>query len=82
MTVLVQIGRRPPEPGPAGPPGLAAETRVFRSAHGAHLFVADGSRIYDLPESTAARLEAWTAAADAAPHDPAAETAQDRKSVV
>ncbi|MFE1409837.1 hypothetical protein ACFW6F_03345 [Streptomyces sp. NPDC058746] len=56
MTVLLQIGRRPPEPEPqpeseaqpqpgSGPLGLGAETRVFRSAHGAHLFVADGSRI-------------------------------------
>lgn len=70
MSVFLQIGPRPPEPerepesGPdSTPPGLPAETRVFRSSHGAHLFVADGSRIYDLPEATAARLEAWTAAA-------------------
>ncbi|MGW7607584.1 radical SAM protein [Streptomyces sp. NPDC054766] len=74
MSVLLQIGRRPPEParlpgpggvppGPGGgPPGPATELRVFRSAHGAHLFVADGSRVYDLPEETAARLERWTAA--------------------
>lgn len=82
MSVFLQIGRRPPEPerepesGPdSTPAGLPAETRVFRSAHGAHLFVADGSRIYDLPEATAARLEAWTAAAGAAAHDPAADTA-------
>ncbi|MFI8497734.1 radical SAM protein [Streptomyces sp. NPDC085524] len=82
MTVLLQIGRRPPEPEPqpeseaqpqpgSGPLGLGAETRVFRSAHGAHLFVADGSRIYDLPEATAARLEHWAARA----HDPAQDTA-------
>ncbi|MFC8451445.1 radical SAM protein [Kitasatospora sp. NPDC057223] len=68
MSVLVQIGRRPEEParepaGPAAPPGLAAEARVFRSAHGAHLFVADGSRIYDLTAESADRLESWTAAA-------------------
>jgi uncharacterized protein len=69
MSVLLQIGRRPPEPGPptdveAGPLGLGAEAKVFRSAHGAHLFIADGSRIYDLPDdTTAARLEAWMAAA-------------------
>ncbi|MFF1370388.1 SPASM domain-containing protein [Streptomyces virginiae] len=90
MSVLLQIGRRPPDrnpasaPGPApdaeavsaagsggGPLGLAAETKVFRSAHGAHLFVADGSRIYDLPEAAADRLERWTAAA----HDPAQDAA-------
>ncbi|MGK5693478.1 radical SAM protein [Streptomyces sp. URMC 128] len=82
MSVLLQIGRRPPEPEPgrqagwdSARPGLPAETRVFRSAHGAHLFVADGSRIYDLPEATADRLEAWTAAAGSAAHDPAADTA-------
>ncbi|MFD3761465.1 radical SAM protein [Streptomyces sp. NPDC058622] len=68
MTVLLQIGRRPPEPpeppGAAGGtlPGPAAEVKVFRSDHGAHLFVADGSRVYDLPEATAARLERWTVA--------------------
>ncbi|MGP4049718.1 radical SAM protein [Streptomyces sp. 2A115] len=65
MTVLLQIGRRPPDPDPApepdAPPGLAAEAKVFRSAHGAHLFLADGSRVYDLPEETADRLESWTA---------------------
>ncbi|MET9731055.1 radical SAM protein [Streptomyces sp. NPDC006458] len=67
MTVLLQIGRRPPEqprphaPDPA-PPAASAEVKVFRSAHGAHLFVADGSRVYDLPEELAARLERWTAA--------------------
>ncbi|WP_331731638.1 radical SAM/SPASM domain-containing protein [Streptomyces sp. NBC_00073] len=76
MSVLLQIGRRPPEPEPqsdagAGPLGLEAEAKVFRSAHGAHLFVTDGSRIYDLPDTTAARLEAWTAAA----RDPAQDAA-------
>ncbi|MDQ0784648.1 radical SAM/SPASM domain-containing protein [Streptomyces sp. B3I8] len=71
MSVLLQIGRRPAEPPTAGPPpGLAAETKVFRSAYGAHLFVADGSRVYDLREETAARLEQWTAV----PHDLAADT--------
>ncbi|MGW7455484.1 radical SAM protein [Streptomyces sp. NPDC054787] len=79
MTVLLQIGRRPPqgppqpppghppgEPAPCGPPPRepAAEVKVFRSAHGAHLFVADGSRVYDLPEPLAARVEAWSAAPD------------------
>ncbi|WP_318209264.1 radical SAM/SPASM domain-containing protein [Streptomyces sp. SJL17-1] len=80
MSVLLQIGRRPPEPEPepepetepaSGPRGLGAETRVFRSAHGTHLFLADGSRIYDLPEATAARLERWTTTA----HTPAEDTA-------
>lgn len=75
MSVLLQIGRRPPDPEPdaepaSGPRGLGAETRVFRSAHGTHLFLADGSRIYDLPEATAARLERWTATA----HTPAEDT--------
>ncbi|MBZ9599826.1 SPASM domain-containing protein [Streptomyces yangpuensis] len=77
MTVLLQIGRRPPDPPPQGlpapspapapgPPPASAEAKVFRSAHGAHLFVADGSRVYDLPEPLADRLERWTAAPDAA----------------
>ena len=76
MSVLLQIGSRPPEPEPrsdagAGPLGLGAEAKVFHSAHGAHLFVADGSRVYDLPDATAARLAAWTAAA----RDPAQDAA-------
>ncbi|MFE9823373.1 radical SAM protein [Streptomyces sp. NPDC005791] len=64
MTVLLQIGRRPPEDAGTGhaPPGPHSEVRLFRSAHGAHLFVTDGSRVYDLPEETAARLERWTTA--------------------
>ncbi|MFE2562166.1 radical SAM protein [Streptomyces sp. NPDC059352] len=68
MTVLLQIGRRPPDvpaqatsPLPAGP---GAQVRAFRSAHGAHLFVADGSRLYDLPEATAVRLEEWLSASE------------------
>lgn len=52
----------PPPAGPPRPPGPGAQLRVFRSAHGAHLFVADGSRVYDLPEPVAARVERWTAA--------------------
>ena len=50
MTVLLQIGRRPPDPDPPGP---EAELRFFRSSAGTHLFVADGSRIYDLPDGVA-----------------------------
>ncbi|MDQ3886123.1 MAG: radical SAM protein [Actinomycetota bacterium] len=52
MTVLLQIGRRPPDPDPpsAPEPDPAAELRFFRSSAGTHLFVADGSRIYDLPD--------------------------------
>ncbi|MFI8104441.1 radical SAM protein [Streptomyces sp. NPDC086023] len=83
MTVLLQIGRRPPEeprrPGTAppaatpAPPGASAEVKVFRSAHGAHLFVADGSRVYDVPEAVAARLERWTAVPDGSPEGLAAE---------
>jgi uncharacterized protein len=46
MTVLLQIGRRPPDrPGPDGDP----QVRTFRSSVGAHVFVVDGSRVYDLP---------------------------------
>ena len=29
---------------------LGAEARVFRSKVGSHLFVVDGSRVYDLPD--------------------------------
>ncbi|MDT9698412.1 radical SAM/SPASM domain-containing protein [Streptomyces sp. P17] len=74
MTVLLQIGRRPPD-GPAQPRGSArppdgsAEFKVFRSARGAHLLLTDGSRIYDLPEPLAARLEQWAAAPDGTPAD-------------
>jgi len=55
MTVLLQIGRRPPDPDPPpdSAPGPDAELRFFRSSAGTHLFVADGSRIYDLPEGVA-----------------------------
>ncbi|MCK9923845.1 hypothetical protein MXD61_18565 [Frankia sp. AgPm24] len=65
MSVLLQIGRRPPQWPPASAadghpepddrhppnaaPGAAAEAHLFHSAHGAHLFVVDGSRVYDLP---------------------------------
>ncbi|MGW6917594.1 radical SAM protein [Kitasatospora sp. NPDC054939] len=85
MTVLLQIGRRPPgdatpghtpggeTPAAGGPPGPYSEVRVFRSAHGAHLFVADGSRVYDLPERAAARLERWAQAPDGSLADVARE---------
>lgn len=59
MTVLLQIGPRPER---TGPPGLAAEVKVFRSALGSHLFLADGSRVYDVPAEVADRLEARIAA--------------------
>jgi uncharacterized protein len=45
----------------------AAELRVVRSTHGAHLFVADGSRLYDLDADVAARIERLA-------HTPGAET--------
>jgi uncharacterized protein len=66
MTVWVQLGRGPrPAAGPpdpaAGPPDPAAAIRLFRSGYGSHLFVADGSRIYDVPSDTAARLARWLA---------------------
>jgi uncharacterized protein len=57
--VLLQIGRRPPAPSPA--PGPGRDLRVFRSAQGAHLFLSDGSRVYDLPGPAADRIEAWLA---------------------
>ncbi|WP_051795875.1 radical SAM protein [Streptomyces sp. NRRL S-87] len=66
MTVLLQIGRRPPDlPAQATgllPDGPGSQVRVLRSAHGAHLFVVDGSRLYDLPEDVAVRLEEWLSA--------------------
>lgn len=60
MSVLLQIGRRPPEPSPETDPdpvGPTAKIRVFRSAQGAHVFVVDGSRIYDVPDAVADKLE-------------------------
>ncbi|MDQ4117227.1 MAG: radical SAM protein [Actinomycetota bacterium] len=50
MTVLLQIGRRPPDP---PPPADDPDLRVFHSSVGAHVFVVDGSRIYDLPQGLA-----------------------------
>jgi uncharacterized protein len=38
-------------------PELAAALRLFRSALGAHLFLADGSRIYDLAPNAAVQVE-------------------------
>ncbi|WP_462203104.1 radical SAM protein [Frankia sp. CcWB3] len=81
MTVLLQIGRRPPgwEPRPAegeraavsgGAPDPAAEVRLFRSTRGAHLFVTDGSRVYDLPEDVARRVETWLGSGGAIELDP------------
>jgi uncharacterized protein len=43
----------------------AAEARVFHSDAGAHLFLTDGSRIYDLDAASAARIDAGLAAGDA-----------------
>ena len=38
------------------------ELHLFDSAIGSHLFVVDGSRIYDLPPEVANRLEqSWSA---------------------
>ncbi len=39
----------------------AAELHIFRSAEAAHLFVVDGSRIYDIESETADRLDKWIA---------------------
>jgi uncharacterized protein len=65
MNPLLQIGRAPTLGGPPTRPAPLrpdAELRLVRSRLGTHLFVADGSRIYDVPPATAARLEAWLAA--------------------
>ena len=40
-------------PSSAGPIPPDAQLRVFRSRSSAHLFVADGSRIYDIDDDTA-----------------------------
>ena len=37
----------------------AAEIHIFRSSDAAHLFVVDGSRIYDIESETADRLDEW-----------------------
>ena len=34
---------------------LGAEARVFRSEAGSHLFIVDGSRVYDLPDAVRRR---------------------------
>ncbi|MEU4695077.1 radical SAM protein [Actinoplanes sp. NPDC023714] len=65
MTVLLQIGRRPPDE----PVTDASHARLFRSAGGAHLFVADGSRVYDLPDETAERVRTWLDGAGAMPEE-------------
>ena len=36
---------------------LAGEVRLFETSAGRHLFVADGSRIYDVDAATAAAVE-------------------------
>ncbi|MGH2769268.1 MAG: radical SAM protein, partial [Actinomycetota bacterium] len=55
-----------PQASPLGGRALSAELRTFRSPGGSHLFVVDGSRIYDVSEELAARIESWTASEDAA----------------
>jgi uncharacterized protein len=45
-------------PTPQGPRSPAAELRVFQTSQGAHLFVVDGSRVYDIDPATAARIAA------------------------
>jgi uncharacterized protein len=46
---------------------LGAEARLFRSGAGSHLFIADGSRVYDLPDAVASEMElALTAGTDEA----------------
>lgn len=53
-----------------------AEARVFDSAVGTHLFLADGSRIYDLPPDYAAELRAGIARNEAAVLAPFADGAR------
>jgi uncharacterized protein len=43
---------------------ISAEARLFRSKAGAHLFIVDGSRVYDLPEAVASAVERTFAADD------------------
>jgi uncharacterized protein len=50
---------------------LNAEARLFRSGVGAHLFLVDGSRVYDVPDATALAIER----AFAGDHDEAAAQA-------
>lgn len=49
-------------------PSTAADLRLFHTSQGAHVFVADGSRIYDLDHATAQAIDLWlhgTSARDA-----------------
>jgi uncharacterized protein len=48
----------------------AAELRVFESARGPHLFVADGSRVYDIDEDTARAIRRACSAHDAPAVEP------------
>lgn len=45
--------------------GASAELHVFRSGAGAHVLMADGSRIYDIDEPSARAIEAWLAGGEA-----------------
>jgi uncharacterized protein len=40
-------------------PSAAADLRLFHTSQGAHVFVADGSRIYDLDHATAQAIDLW-----------------------
>src|SRR5262249_53857786 len=42
---------------------LNAEIKLFRTSRAAHLFIADGSRIYDIDQTTASELETLLAGA-------------------
>ncbi len=53
------------------PKNPSAELRVFESAHGTHLFVVDGSRVYDIDEDVATAIRHACAAGEAAPADAA-----------
>jgi uncharacterized protein len=54
----------------SAPKHPAAELRVFESAHGMHLFVADGSRVYDIDEDAAREIRRACSAHDAVGVDP------------
>ncbi len=54
----------------SAPKHPAAELRVFESAHGMHLFVADGSRVYDIDEDAAREIRRACSAHDPVGVDP------------
>jgi uncharacterized protein len=76
VTVLLQISRRPPEE----PETAASHVRLIRGAERTHLFVADGSRVYDLPDDVADRIAGWLDGEAGMPAEAAALLPADRAS--